>query len=213
MKITDKFIRSLPSEICSRVLSISNPLDLQVMLDEIPYRPEDENYCALSVFRDGRAHCFDGGLLAAAVLTILGYEPRLVQMIPHNDDDHILVVYKKDGYLGAVAKSNFVNLRLRSPVYRSIRELIMTYFDVFYNVDGEFTMQGYSSPLNLSKYNKWDWLCSDEGARKVAQTLHDLPHTIVMTPDQLKQLGKIDSLTYKAGLMISNPAGLYKTKK
>lgn len=213
MDIADRFARLLPEDSRKKVLSVKSPIEIQALLDDIPYRPEDDNYCALSVFRDGRAHCFDGGLLAAALLLFLGYSPKLIQMIPHNDDDHILAVYKREGMWGAIAQSNFVGLRSRTPVYRSLRELIMSYFDVFYNVDGEFTLTAYSSPLDLGRLKNLDWMCSDADALLLAKKLYGLRQFLVQTPDQLRQLGIVDPLTYKAGMMIANPAGLFKTKK
>jgi hypothetical protein len=212
MDPTAKFLSCLPEDARVRIQSLLTPLMVQEFLDEIPYRPEDDNYCPVSVFRDGRAHCFDGGLLAAAALRLQGYAPVIVQMIPENDDDHILAIFKKNGGVGAVGKSNFVGLRHREPVYNSIRELIMSYFDGFYNVNGERTLRGYSAPLSLAKFDSIDWMCSDQGAQSVAEKLHHLRHFPVLSAQMLADLTRVDSLTYRSGLLVVNPNGLYKPK-
>jgi hypothetical protein len=213
MDSINQLLTCLAPDIRSRVELLQSPLEIQIFLDEIPYRPEDDNYCPASIFRDGRAHCFDGGLFAAAALRRLGHPPVIVQMIPENDDDHILAIFQRKGLFGAIGKSNFVGLRHREPVYRSIRELIMSYFEVFYNVDGERTLRGYSQALKLEKFDALDWMCSDAGAQVVAAQLHHLRHFPILSPDQLKSLTRVDDLTYRAGMLGTNPAGLYKSQK
>ncbi len=213
MKPLEKFLASLPEDGRREVTALDTPAKIQDMLDRIPYRTEDISCCPLSVFNDGKANCFDGALLAAACLGLLGYPPVIVEMIPWNDDDHILAIFKRNGRYGALAKSNFVGLRKREPVYKNLHELIMSYFDVFYNVDKEFTMRGYSMPLRLSAFDRYDWLCSDAGAEKVAEGLSKKRQYPILTPQMISELGKVDDLTYRTGLSVANPAGLFNPKK
>jgi len=139
--------------------------------------------------------------------------PIIVQMIPWHDDDHILAIYKKSGRFGAVAKSNFVGLRIREPVYLSLRELILSYFDVFYSVEGEFTLRGYSRPLNLLPFDKYDWMCRDEGAQEVAARLSTQNHYSILTDKMVGDLRKVNPLTYRAGMLNTIPEGLYDPNK
>lgn len=213
MNQVDRFLNFLSAEKRALILNLDTPLKIQLFLDEIRYRPEDENYCPLSVFRDQKAHCFDGGLLAAVCLRRLGYPPAIVQMIPWNDDDHILAIYKRNGRFGAVAKSNFVGLRIREPVYTSLHELIMSYFDVFYSIEGEFTLRGYTTPLRLEQFDRFDWMCSDDGAQKVAARLPTLRRFPILTDQMIGDLDKINSLTYRAGMLNTIPEGLYNPNK
>jgi hypothetical protein len=210
MEAVRDFDSLLSKEQLAVVSQLTTPMKIQEFLDTVPYRPEDINLCPLSVFRDGKAHCFDGGLFAAAALRRLGYEPVIVDMVPENDDDHILALFRRNGYIGAVAKSNFVNLRYREPVYRSLRELIMSYFDVFYNVEGAKTLRGYTLPLKLAAYDAYNWMGSDSGAGKVADRLYSL-HRIYILSDRMKsELELVDRRTYQAGMVGTNPDGLYK---
>ncbi len=213
MEALEKFLSSLPEGKRREIDALDTPSKIQAMLDAIPYRTEDINCCPLSVFTGGKANCFDGALVAAACLHLLGYPPVIVEMIPWNDDDHILAIYKRNGGFGALAKSNFVGLRSREPVYRSLRELIMSYFDAFYNVEGDFTLRGYSTPLNLTTLHRYDWLCSDAGAEKVAESLSKLRQNSILTPVMISELKKIDELTYRTGLSVANPEGLYDPNK
>src|SRR3990172_4896884 len=107
------------------ISSLSSPSKIQAFLDDVPYSAEEVYRCPLRVLRDRKAHCFDGALFAAAALRRLGCPPLILDMIPGDrDDDHLLALYKCDDHWGAVAKSNFVGLRFREPVYRTLRELV-----------------------------------------------------------------------------------------
>ncbi len=208
-----KFLAALPEDKRRELAALDTPAKIQDILDAIPYRTEEINCCPLSVLKEEKANCFDGALLAAACLYLIGYPPIVVEMIPWNDDDHILAIFKRNGCFGALAKSNFVGLRKREPVYRNLRELVMSYFDVFYNVDGDFTLRGYSAPFNLTSFDRHDWLCSDAGAEKVADHFSRLRHYPILTPTMVNELGKIDSLSYRTGLSVANPDGLYDPNK
>ena len=132
--------------------ALHSPFAIQAFLDATPYSPEDRDRCPLNVIRDRVAHCLDGALFAAMALRRLGYPPLLIDLLPEPDidDDHVLAIFKVNGCWGAVAKSNFVGLRYREPVYRTLRELVMSYFEPFYNVEGVRTLRGYTLPVNLS---------------------------------------------------------------
>jgi hypothetical protein len=213
VELAASFFDALPDDKKQEINRLDSPLKIQLFIDSIPYRPEDDNYCPLSVFRDGKAHCFDGGLLAATCLEKLGHPPIIVQMLPWNDDDHILAIYKRNGRFGAVAKSNFVGLRMREPVYASIHELIMSYFDVYYSMDGDFTLRGYSAPLRLNTYDPNNWRCSDNGAQKIAERLPQLRQYSLLTDSMIRDLGKVNPLTFQANMLNTIPEGLYDPNK
>lgn len=190
--------------------SLTTPAQIQDYLDSIPYRVEDDNCCALSVFRDGKAHCFDGSLFAAAALRHIGYTPVVVQMLPQDDDDHMLAIYKRFDRFGCVAKSNFVGLRSRQPVYTSIRELVMSYFNDYYNLDGIFSLRGYTLPIQLHQYDRHQWLTSDEGAQIIVRRLHEIRKVKLFTPEILANLPLINDISFQAGMTITNLDGAYK---
>jgi hypothetical protein len=132
-------------------------------------------------------------------------------MLPNSrDDDHMLALYKSDGYWGAVAKSNFVGLRFREPVYRTLRELVMSYFDQFYNVEREKTLRRYTLPLNLKAFDKWNWMMCDDPLELIARRLNRVRKVPVLTRSMISHLSLVDERSYRAGLMGGNEAGLYK---
>ena len=93
-----------------------------------------------------------------------------------NDDDHVIAVFKEEGHWGAVAKSNFTTLRYREPVYRSLRELVMSYFDFYFNTDGDKSLRSYSLPLDLTVYNSRHWTTTDEDLEYIGDKLEKMHH-------------------------------------
>jgi len=137
----------------------------------------------------------------------------VLDMLPHNDDDHLLALYQRDGHWGAVAKSNFVGLRFREPVYRTLRELVMSYFEDFYNVDREKTLRGYTVPLNLSAFDYLNWMTSDETMDVIADKQDKIRKVTLLTDDMIAGLALMDERSYQAGLIGVNAAGLYKPQR
>ena len=127
MPISKDFEHAL-SKLERRVIAqLTTPRKIQDFLDGLPYSVESIYRCPLRVFQEHTAHCFDGALFAAAALRRLGYPPLVLNMSAIvEDDDHLLALYKRDGHWGAVAKSNFVGLRFREPIYRNLRELMIS---------------------------------------------------------------------------------------
>jgi hypothetical protein len=190
---------------------LTTPHAIQDILDEFAYSAESVYRCPLRVLREGIAHCFDGALFAAAALRCLNYPPLILDIVPNDrDDDHLLALYKKDGHWGAVAKSNFVGLRFREPVYRTLRELVMSYFEQYYNTEREKTMRGYTVPLNLQAFDKTNWMIRDEPLEDIARRLDEIRRVSVLTPAMIAALSPMDERSYKAGLMGANEAGLYR---
>jgi len=186
-------------------------MNIQVFLDEIPYSTEHIYRCPLRVLRERLAHCFDGALFAAAMLRRLGYPPLILEMVPNGRDDvHLLALYKRNGHWGAVAKSNFVGLRFREPVYRSLRELVMSYFEQFYNVEREKTLRSYSLPLNLETFDRWNWMTSDDSLERIAKRLDRVRKIPLLAQPMISNLSLVDERSYQTGLIGADEAGLFK---
>jgi hypothetical protein len=214
MRSIELFDQSLtPSE--RRLVSrLTTPFKIQAFLDEIPYSGEERYRCPLTVLRDRKGHCFDGAIFAAAMLRRIGYPPLILDMLPNKrDDDHLLALYKVDGRWGAVAKSNFVGLRFREPVYRTLRELVLSYFEFYYNVAGEKTLRAYTAPLNLSAFDKLHWMTRDEPLDRIGERLDEIRKVRVLTSRMVARLSPMDKRTYRAGMLGVNRAGLYKPPK
>ncbi len=194
-----KFVAALtPSE---RKLwrGLTTPIKIQTFLDTIPYTGEERYRSPLTFLRDRTGHCFDGALFAAAALRAIGYPPLWVDLIPGDDDDHILAVFKRNGCWGAVAKSNFSGLRYREPVYRSLRELAMSYFEDYFNLRFKRALRGYTRPLNLATFDGIDWLTSDERLDDIGVALGEIKSYRLLTPAQVRALNPIDERSYNAG--------------
>jgi len=213
MSITQPtFEESLNHENANIFNSFKTPYHIQEFLDSIPYVGEELNRSPLLVMQDRQSHCLDGGLLAALALRKIGYSARIIDLVPEPgiDDDHVLAIYKINGLYGAIAKSNFVGLRFREPVYSSIRELVMTYFDVFFNVEGIKTLRGYTRPIDLDLYDRYNWQTELSGVNKVVDRLYSLKMVPVIKPEIIEKLNKMDPRSLEAGMMGVNMDGLYK---
>jgi len=194
--------------------SLDTPTKIQAFLDQVPYSAENANRCPLRVLQDDVAHCLDGALFAAAALRRIGHPPRVIDLLPEpgRDDDHVLAIYQRDGHYGAIAKSNFAGLRFREPVYRSLRELAMSYFEDFFNVEGEKTLRGYTRPLDLKTMDHSGWMWRDNGVDAVENRLKELKVIPLLTAELAINLSPVDRLSYKSGMLGVNEAGLFQLK-
>lgn len=186
-----------------------DPWSIQIFLDSIAYNPAYECRSPRWVIRKRSAHCFEGALFAAAALDFLGYKPLIVDMKAFNDDDHVIAVFREEGYWGAVAKSNFTSLRFREPVYRSLRELIMSYFDFFFNIYGEKSLRSYSLPFNLTLLNKRNWAITDDDLEYIGDKIESLNHFPVVSEKMIKKLNIASDSMLKAGMLGSIKEGLF----
>jgi len=189
----------------------NEPIRIQAFLDSIPYSTDAFYRSPLRVLHDRVAHCFDGALYAAAALRLIGYPPLIIDLLPdHRDDEHLLAVFKVEDHWGAVGKSNFVGLRYREPVYRNLRELVMSYFEQYYNVEREKTLRGYTKPMNLATLDTLNWMVRDEHLEKVADHLDERPRVTLFTKAMIRRLSLLDKRSCEAGLFGANPSGLYQ---
>lgn len=166
MSFLTEFRSHLPAGLRRTFLRLKTPFAIQEYLDSLPYIGEERDRSPLNVMRDGRCHCLDGGFLAALALWQIGFKPLLIDLLPEpgKDDDHVLALYQIDGRWGALAKSNYVNLGFREPVYINLRELVMSYFEHYVSVDKEKSLRGYTRPLDASRYIHLNWAWDEEGA-------------------------------------------------
>lgn len=188
---------------------LTSPARIQAFLDTLAYRTEDEPASPRRVLAERRAHCLDGALLAAAALRRQGHAPAILGMWAVRDDGHVIAVYRSGGW-GAVGKSNFTGLRYREPVYRSVRELVMSYFDDYFNADGERTLRMHTSPLSLARFDRHEWETRDEAVTSIDAALKALPDHHLLTPGQARGLARVDARSMQAGMLGSVKAGLYR---
>ncbi len=211
MSAVEYFNKALTKSERKMMARLTTPRKIQDFLDEVPYSLETIYRCPLRVLRDRVAHCYDGALFGAAAVRCLGYPPLILNMpaILH-DDDHLLALYKRDGRWGAVAKSNFVGLRFREPIYATLHELVMSYFEEFYNVERKKTLRSYTVPLNLKAFDKLNWMTSDAPLERIGARLDEIRKVRLLTRRMIANLSLVDERSYQAGLLGANKEGLYK---
>jgi hypothetical protein len=211
MSSVEDFNRGLTPSERQVMVKLTTPRKIQDFLDGLPYSLETSYRCPLRVLRDRVAHCYDGALFGAAALHCLGYPPLILNMIAiRHDDDHLLALYKRDGRWGAVAKSNFVGLRFREPIYVTLHELVMSYFEEFYNVRRKKTLRGYTVPLNLTAFDRSSWMTNDETLERIGERLDEIRQVRLLTRRMIAHLSLVDERLYEAGLLGANKEGLYK---
>ena len=186
------------------------PWKIQEYLDATPYNTDYQTRSPRRVMRERVAHCSEGAILAAAALRFHGHPPLVLDLRAVDDDDHVIAVYRVRGLIGAVAKSNFSLLRFREPVYRTYRELAMSYFEPYYNMLAERTLRSYSRPLDLRRYDARNWMTTEEDLEWVGDRLNALRHYTLVDEETVQVLQPVDNLLYRAGLLGSDAAGLYK---
>jgi hypothetical protein len=192
--------------------SLDSPFKIQAFLDTVEYPGGDENRPAIEVLRQKKAHCMDGALFAATALRILGFDPMIIDMLPDpgRDDDHILALFKISGCWGAIAKSNYSGLRFREPIHRTLRELVMTYFDDSFNIKGEKTLRTYSRPVHLTRFDHLNWMTESKGLDAVEKHLYKVKVIPLITPEQAAYLSPVDKRSFDAGTLGLNYDGVYK---
>jgi hypothetical protein len=142
----------------------------------------------------------EGAVFAALALRRLGFPPLLVDLEAVRDSDHVLAVYRVNQRWGAVAKSDYSGLRSREPVYATIRELAMSYFEHYYNPAGEKTLRAYSRPVHLARFDRTlNWMSTFDEIWPIAEHLCEIPHSPVITKDMEKVLAPMDRRLFEAG--------------
>ena len=142
----------------------------------------------------------EGALLAAAALRIHGHPPLLMDLEAVQDDDHVIALYRERGLWGSIAKSNFAGLRFRAPIYRTLRELALSYFENYYNLRGERTLRSYSTPVNLTRLDSQHWMTSQENVWCVADLLIAARHYPLISDKVASALPRLDRRSFEAGM-------------
>lgn len=184
--------------------ALKTPEKIQRFLDsEIAYNKEPDGETIRSprrVLRDKVAHCLEGALLAAAALRVNGSPPLLLDLEAVHDDDHVLAVFRQHGHWGAIAKSNYSGLRFREPVYRSLRELAISYFEHYFNASREKTLRNYSRPVQLSRFDRMGWMTAEADLWLISEHLADIPHVPLLRNGATRRLARVDDRLFAAGL-------------
>ena len=166
MTFIAEFESHLPKNVRKKFNQLNTPFTIQGYLDSLTYNGEERDRSPLNAMLDNQSHCLDGGFLAALCLWRIGFKPLLIDIVPDPgvDDDHVLALYQIEGRWGALAKTNYINLGFREPVYKNLRELVMTYFEHYVSIHKAKCLTGYTRPINASQYTHLNWAWDEAGA-------------------------------------------------
>lgn len=178
----------------SLLSKLNTPEKIQTFLEKIPFNFEKRGETCMSplrVLRERKAHCIEGAFLACVCFILSGREPIIISLkVKKPDDDHILIIFKENGYYGALSKTNHPVLRYRDPVYKSIRELVMSFFhEYFLYSSGEKTLVGYTKPINMKRFGT-KWIMAEEDLWDIAEKIYDAPVLEVVPPKNKRFLRK-----------------------
>ena len=180
--------------------ALKTPEKIQEFLDRIPYHLAETAWSPRTVLRERSAHCLEGAIFAAAALRVNGYDPLILDLEAENDTDHVIAVYRQGGGWGAIGSSNYASCRFRSPVYRTIRELALSYFEGYFNLRGERTLRTFSRPVDLSRFDSKNWMTTEEPVWFIAEHLLEISHTKLLTPAMRRGLTKVDRRSFESCL-------------
>jgi len=172
--------------------ALKTPAGVQGFLDGLLYNLSYTARSPKRVLHDCTASCLEGGIFAAAALRVLGFSPLIFDLEAEQDTDHVVAIFKRRGHWGAVAKSNFAGCRYREPVYRSLRELAMSYFNIYFNLRFERTLRRYSRPVNLARFDRFNWMTTEKPVWFIAEHLCEIPHISLLTPSMKRNLTRLD---------------------
>lgn len=184
---------------------LNTPAKVQDFLNGLRFNFEkngDTIKSPILTLREGNAHCFEGALLGAYILSLHGFTPYLIYLkTVKGDYDHVIVPFKVKGHWGALSKTNHAVLRYREPVYKNIRELVMSYFHEYFLNDGRKTLRQYSALLNLNSLED-NWFLSSSDLWNVDERLDRIKHNDIVPRYHVKKLRGADKIEIEAGKII-----------
>ena len=187
------------------IKKLSSPIKIQNFLDSLPLTWEKDRETYMSPrrsLREKKAHCLEGALIAALALHYHGDKPLILDLKTDKDTDHIVALYQRNGYWGAISKTNHAALRFRDPIYRTTRELVLSYFhEYFDDRTGRKTLRSYSGPLNLQRF-KTNWITTEKELDDLAEWIDNQKHYDLFPKSQLKYIRPADKTERRAGTII-----------
>ena len=207
--------RGLSLSAARTLARLATPQAIQDFLVDFPQNFEPEGDTARSVeqtLKHRRAHCIEGAMVAAFALWLQGHPPLLLDFSAHQDMDHVIAPFRVNGKWGAISKTNYVCLRWRDPIYRSVRELVMSYFHE-YAKGPRKTLRSYSQPFDLRRVPVAKWVHNREQCWEIADLITAARHYAVVTPAQAKALRPRDPVEVASDKVTSFPIPAWKRQR
>ena len=189
-----------PAEL-RKLRGLKDPHGIQRFLDSQPYHLADTAWSPRRVLRENTSHCFEGATFAAAALRANGYPPLIIDLEAEHDTDHVIAVFTQRGHWGALAKSNYTGCRYREPVYRTLRELAMSYFEGYFKLRRERSLSTFSNPVNLTRFDRLNWMTTDQPLWFIAEYLFTIRHFPLLKPSMANRLNRLDDRSFRAGCL------------
>lgn len=178
---------------------LKSPIKIQDFLDSLPINWKEEYLSPRKVLQKRKAHCMEGALFAATALWFNGEKPLLMDLKVVGDVDHVVALYKRNGYWGAISKTNHATVRFRDPVYKTPRELAMSYFHEYFNDEtGKKALRSYSDPFNLNRFGN-KWITEEKDLEFIAEALDKSSHHSILPKKNIKFIRKADKMELRAG--------------
>ena len=181
-----------------RLRALKGPHGIQKFLDDMPYHLADTAWSPRRVLQKQTAHCLEGAIFAAAALRANGFPPLLLDLEAERDTDHVVAIFRVNRHWGALAKSNFAGCRYREPVYRSLRELSMSYFYLYFNLRRERTLRTFSLPVNLARFDHLHWMTTEKPVWFIVDYLFKVHHHKLLKPAMARRLNRVDERLFRA---------------
>jgi hypothetical protein len=183
---------------------LNTPAKVQDFLNSIPINKEKNGVGTVKspvrVLRERNAHCIEGAILGAYILSLAGHKPLLMHLeTTKSDFEHVIAPFKVGGLWGALSKTNHAVLRFRDPVYKNIRELAMSYFHEYTDDNGFKTLRKYSDPLDLREFED-GWMLEGNDLWGIDEELEKIKHHSIV-PKGLK-LRRADPIERKVGKVV-----------
>jgi hypothetical protein len=193
----------------AQLARLRTPERIQAFVNAIPINHEVDGATVLSVrqvLRQRRAHCIEGAFVAACALWIGGARPLVMHLdCAASDDPHVVALFRSRAAWGAISKSNGAALRFRDPVYRSLRELALSYFHEYCDRRGRHTLRGYSAAFDLRRLDPLRWVTRSDACQDVDARLAALRHYPLVSPQQARRLSRRDPFEQRAAALSEYP--------
>lgn len=188
---------------------LDTPQKIQQFLNRIPANHELGGETLLSareVLRQRRAHCLEGALVAACALWIHGRPPLLVHLDCHTSDyPHCIAVFRRGRFWGAISKTNGGVLRFRDPIYRTLRELAISYFHEYCDRKGRHTLRSFSGAFDLRRVDTDDWVTPAKACWDLHEQLVGLRHYPLVPARQVPGLSRRDPFETRLAKIVQYP--------
>lgn len=185
---------------------LKNPQKVQDFLDTLAINFELDGETCMGprrVLETRRAHCMEGAMLAASILRFHGHQPLVLDLRARRpDNDHVVALFRIHGYWGAISKTNHAVLRYREPIYKTVRELALSYFHEYFDDNGRKNLREYSRPVLLSRFDRLQWETTEEDVWDVPEYLDKVKHYWLLTKKQERNLRSADALEIAAGKLV-----------